>query len=80
MKGVGEPSQWPHIVQPKTVKEMWDAWKKMYVTNQQHINVHYYFKDLYMHKYDKLTSMADHIAAMLKDQHSLVDSTVFPVN
>ena len=39
MKGVAEPSQWPHIVQTKTGKEMWDAWKKMYITNQQHINI-----------------------------------------
>ena len=63
MKGAVELSQWPHIAQ--TVKEMWDAWKKMYVTNQQHINVHYYFEDLYTRKYDESTSMADHIAAML---------------
>ena len=65
MKGAAEPSQWPHIAQTKTAKEMWDAWKKMYVTNQQHINVHYYFEDLYTRKYDESTSMADHIAAML---------------
>ena len=65
MKGVVELSQWPHIAQMKTAKEMWDAWKKMYVTNQQHINVHYYFEDLYKRKYDESTSMADHIAAML---------------
>ena len=44
---------------------MWDIWESMYVTNQQHINIHYHFEDLYTQKYDETTQMADHIAVML---------------
>jgi hypothetical protein len=36
-----------------------------HVTNQAHINVHYYFENLYTCKYVHSTPMANHIAAML---------------
>ncbi len=62
MKGAAEPSQWPHVASSKTSKEMWDNWRKLYVTNQQKLNVHYYFEELYTTKYVDGTSMADHIA------------------
>lgn len=65
MKSAAEPSQWPHVNECKTAKEMWDTWKKLHVDNQQKINVHYFFEELYMKKYVDGTPMADHIAKML---------------
>ncbi len=51
MKGAAEPSQWPHVAKATTSQTMWDTWKKLYVTNQQTLNVHYYFEELYTTKY-----------------------------
>jgi hypothetical protein len=65
MKGACEDSQLPHVKDCKSVKEMWDTLNKVHITNQAHINGHYYFEDLYTHKYVDGTPMADHIAAML---------------
>ncbi len=65
MKGAAEPSQWPHVAKATTSQTMWDTWKKLYVTNQQTLNVHYYFEELYTTKYVEGSSMADHIALML---------------
>jgi hypothetical protein len=50
---------------------MWDMWKALHMTNQQKINVHYYFEDLYTHKYVDSANMADHIATMLDIQHKI---------
>jgi len=65
MKGASDPAQWPHISTATTSKEMWEAWEKLYVKNQQALNVHYWFEDPYTRKYDESTPMADHIATML---------------
>jgi hypothetical protein len=65
MKGACKDSQLPHVKDCTSAKEMWDTLKKVHVTNQAHINVHYYFEDLYTRKYVDGTPMADHIAAML---------------
>ena len=65
MKGAVEPSQWPHVSECHSAKKMWDTWKKIHVDNQQKINVHYFFKELYTKKYVDGTPMADHIAKML---------------
>ena len=51
MKGVTESLQWLHVSQCKTVKDMWDMWKKVHVDNQQKINIHYFFEEMYMCKY-----------------------------
>lgn len=64
MKEVIEFFQWAHISQCKTAKVMWDIWKKIHVNNQQKINIHYFFDELYMCKYTNNTPMADHIAKM----------------
>ena len=73
MKGAAEPSQWPHVASSKTSKEMWDNWRKLYVTNQQKLNVHYYFEELYTTKYVDGTSMADHLLPLVSymDSHKL---------
>ena len=65
MKSATECSQWPHVSKTETLKAMWDVWHDMYVTNQQSINVHYHFEELYMWKHIKTTPMADHVATML---------------
>jgi len=49
----------------ETPKEMWDAWKALHIMNNQRINVHYHFEDLYTWKYIDSTNMTDHIASML---------------
>ena len=74
MKGACEDSQLPHVKDTKTSKEMWDTLKKVHVTNQARINVHYYFEDLYTRKYVDGTPMADHIAAMLDIKHQVSDA------
>ena len=43
--------QWPHVSCCKTSKEMWDMWKQVHQTNQQLINIHYFFEELYMQRY-----------------------------
>jgi hypothetical protein len=53
---------------------MWDTPKKVYVTNQARINVHYYFEDLYTCKYVDGTPMADHIVAMLDIKRQINDA------
>ena len=65
MKGAVEPSQWHHVSECHRAKEMWDTWKKIHVDNQQKINVHYFFEELYTKKYVDGMLMADHIAKML---------------
>jgi hypothetical protein len=74
MKGACEDSQLPHVKDCTSVKEMWDTLKEVYVTNQAHINVHYYFKDLYTCKYVDGTPMADHIAAILDIKRQITDA------
>jgi hypothetical protein len=73
MKGACEDSQPPHVKDCKSVKEMWDTLKKVHVTNQARINVHYYFEDLYTCKYVDGTPMADHIVAMLNIKQQIND-------
>ena len=65
MKGVTESSQWLHVSQCKTAKDMWNMWKKVHVDNQQKINIHYFFEEMYTCKYADNTPMADHVTKML---------------
>ena len=62
----------PHVADKTTTKAMWDSWKALHVTNQQKINIHYYFKDLYTQKYADGTSMANHIAIMLDIENKIM--------
>jgi hypothetical protein len=73
MKGATESSQWPHVSKADTSKQMWDSWQAMYIINQQPIDFHYHFKELYTRKYMESTSMADHIAAMLDLGHKMLE-------
>jgi len=65
-------TQWPHVKGKKTSKEMWDAWKALHITNNQRINVHYHFEDLYTQKYVDNTNMANHVASMLNLWHKIL--------
>jgi hypothetical protein len=74
IKGACEDSQLPHVKDCTTSKELWEALRKVHVTNQACINVHYFFEDLYTQKYTDGTPMADHIAAMLDIKQQIVDA------
>src|ERR1700675_1278411 len=74
IKGACEDSQLPHIKGCKSSKELWEALKKVHVTNQARINVHYFFEELYVRKYVDGTPMADHIAAMLDIKRQIEDT------
>ena len=74
MKSAADETQWPHVTNCKTSKDMWDTWKKIHVTNQQSINIHYYFEELYTRKYTDGSLMADHIAAMLDIRRRIVEA------
>jgi hypothetical protein len=47
MKGACEDSQLPHVKDCMSAKDLWDTLKKVHVTDNAHINVHYYFEELY---------------------------------
>jgi hypothetical protein len=53
---------------------MWDTLKKVHVTNQSRINVHYFFKDLYTWKYVDEMPMANHIVFMLDIKQQIIDA------
>ena len=74
IKGACEDSQLPHIQECKSSKELWEALKRVHVTNQARINVHYFYEELYTRKYVDGTSMADHIAAMLDIRQKIMDA------
>jgi hypothetical protein len=74
MTGACENSQLPYVKNCKSAKEMWDTLKKVHVTNQSRINVHYFFEDLYTRKYVDGTPMADHIASMLDIKQQIIDA------
>ena len=74
MHGAVEETQWPHVTDADTSKGMWDQWKKIHQTNQQVINIHYCFEELYTRKYSNGMVMTDHIAAMLDIRNQIVQA------
>src|ERR1700731_4514229 len=74
MRGATDETQWPHIVNCTTSKEMWDSWKQVHQENQQKINMHYYFEELYTQKYMDSMPMADHIATILDIQNQIAQA------
>src|ERR1700731_4473985 len=65
MCSMTDERQWPHITHCETSKDMWDVWKQVHQTNQQSINIHYFFEELYTRRYVDRVPMADHITAIL---------------
>ncbi|KAI0323257.1 hypothetical protein GY45DRAFT_1228405, partial [Cubamyces sp. BRFM 1775] len=55
-------------------KAMWDQWKKVYVTTNQKIDVHYHFEELYTTKYVEGSSMSEHIARILRLKQAIRDA------
>jgi hypothetical protein len=51
-----------------------DTLKKVHIMNQSHINVHYFFEDLYTWMYVDGTPMADHIVSMLDIKQQIIDA------
>jgi hypothetical protein len=47
MKSACEGLQLPHVKDCTSMKDMWSTLKKIHVINHVHINVHYYFEELY---------------------------------
>src|ERR1700719_3879558 len=66
-----EVSQWPHIQGCQTSRDIWDTLQRFHHNNQMDIDVHYYFGELFTHKYVEGTQMADHIAALQDLQHRI---------
>src|ERR1700731_1011250 len=54
---------------------MWDIWKQVHQTNQQSINIHYFFEELYTWKYVDRAPMADHIAAILNIRDCVIQAS-----
>jgi hypothetical protein len=74
MMGACENLQLPYVKNCKLAKEMQDTLKKVHITNQSHINVHYFFEDLYTRKYVDGMPMADHIASMLDIKQQIINA------
>jgi hypothetical protein len=74
MKGACNNLQLPYVKNCKSAKDMWDTLKKVHVTNQSHINVHYFFEDLYTRKYVDGTPMANHIVSMLDINQQIINA------
>ena len=69
MQGAIEYRQCEHIQTAISSKEMWDCLHHLHITQRQATNVHYYFQELYLKKWDKHTSMSDHIGSFLNLNH-----------
>jgi len=65
MRGAIEYGQREHVQSATSSKEMWDRLHQFHVTQWQNTNVHYYFQELYLRKWDERTSMSDHIGSFL---------------
>jgi hypothetical protein len=74
MKGVCENLQLPYVKNCKLAKDIWDTLKKVHIMNQSHINVHYFFEDLYTWKYIDGMPMADHIVSMLDIKQQIINT------
>ena len=66
MRGAIEFGQREHIQDATTSKDMWDCLQTIHVTQRSGINVHYYYQELYTKKWDKDTTMSDHIGSFLQ--------------
>ena len=74
MQGAIEFGQREHIVNASSSKDLWDRLHSIHVTQRQGINVHYHYQELYTKKWDKQTTMFDHIGSFLHLQRRINDS------
>ena len=69
-----EFGQCEHIQIATTSKEIWDKLCQLHIIQQQDTNVHYYLQELYLKKWDKHTSMLDHIGFFLNLKHCITEA------
>jgi len=74
MQGAIEFGQHEHVQSATSLKEMWDRLHQLHITQRQDTNIHYYFQELYLKKWDKCTSMSDHIRSFLNLKHCIVEA------
>jgi len=74
MRGTIEFRQCEHIVNASSSKDLWDCLHSIHVTQRQGINVHYYYQELYIKKWDEQTMMSDHIGSFLYLRRRINDS------
>jgi len=74
MRGAMEFSQWEHVINVLTSREMWDRLHKLYITQRQAVNIHYYYQDLYAKKWDECTIMSDHISYFLNLRCHIIEA------
>jgi len=65
MKGAIKFGQHKHIANISTSKEIWDYLHNIHITQYQSINIHYYYQELYMKKWNEHTNILDHIMSFL---------------
>jgi len=71
IQGAIKYGQHEHVQSATSSKKMWDYLRQFHVTQRQDTNVHYYFQELYLRKWDECTSMSDHIGSFLNLKHCI---------
>jgi len=74
MQGAIKFGQHEHIQSATSSKEMWDCLRQLYVTQRQDTNIHYYFQELYLKKWDEHTSMLDYIGLFLNLKCHIIEA------
>jgi len=74
MQGAIKFGQCKHVQSATSSKEMWDCLHQLHITQRQDNNIHYYFQELYLKKWDEHTSMSDHIGSFLNLKHHIVEA------
>jgi len=75
MQGAIEYGQCEHVQSATSSKDMWDCLYQFYITQRQDTNVHYYFQELYLRKWNKYASMSDHIGSFLNLKHYITEAS-----
>ena len=74
MRGAIEYGQREHVQSATSSKDMWDHLCQFHVTQRQGANIHYYFQELYLKKWDERTSMSDHIGSFLNLKRRIAEA------
>jgi len=53
MQGAIKFGQCEHIQSATSLKEIWNCFHQLYVTQRQNTSIYYYFQELYLKKWDK---------------------------
>ena len=74
MQGAIKFGQHEHVQSATSSKEMWDYLHQLHITQRQDTNIHYYFQELYLKKWDERTSMSDHIRSFLNLKRRIIEA------